>query len=126
MVIRDLDPWLPIGSPVDVELVIDVKHNIQVRVRVRETGRCESAAVEAPPPPRRPTRAAIDEVQRKIDELLPNFSGGHPAPGAAAAAGRAAGGGWGGGAGSGGGRRGTRATQGRAGGGGGGGASGGG
>jgi molecular chaperone DnaK len=77
MVIRDLDPWLPIGSPVDVELAIDVKHNIQVRVRVKEAGRCESAAIEAPPPPRRPTRAAIDEAQKKIDELLPNFSGGY-------------------------------------------------
>jgi molecular chaperone DnaK len=77
MVIRDLDPWLPIGSPVDVELSIDVKHNIQVRVLVKGTGRCEAAAIEAPPPPRRPTRAAIDEVQRKIDELLPSFSGGY-------------------------------------------------
>jgi len=77
MVIRDLDPWLPIGSPVDVELAIDVKHNIQVHVRVKESGRSESAAVEAPPPPRRPTRAAIDEAGKKIDELLPNFSGGY-------------------------------------------------
>jgi molecular chaperone DnaK len=77
MVIRDLDPWLPIGSPVEVELSIDVKHNIQVSVRVKETGRCEAAAIEAPPPPRRPTRAAIVEVQRKIDEQLPNFSGGY-------------------------------------------------
>jgi hypothetical protein len=77
MVIRDLDPWQPIGSPVDVELAIDVKHNIQVHVRVKESGRCESAAIEAPPPPRRPTRAAIDEAGKKIDELLPNFSGGY-------------------------------------------------
>ncbi|HEX5269493.1 MAG TPA: hypothetical protein VFW33_03350, partial [Gemmataceae bacterium] len=77
MVIRDLDPWLPIGSPVDVELAIDVKHNIEVRVRVKESGRCEAAAIEAPPPPRRPTRAAIDEVHKKIDELLPAFSGGY-------------------------------------------------
>src|SRR5262249_52875747 len=71
MVIRDLDPWLPIGSPVEVELAIDV------RVRVKESGRCEAATIEAPPPPRRPTRAAIDEVQQKIDELLPAFSGGY-------------------------------------------------
>ncbi len=77
MVIRDLDPWLPVGSPVEVELAIDVKHNIQVSVRVKEAGRCESAAIEAPPPPRRPTRAAIDEVRKKIDELLPDFSGGY-------------------------------------------------
>ncbi|HKI37912.1 MAG TPA: Hsp70 family protein [Gemmataceae bacterium] len=77
MVIRDLDPWLPFGSPVEVELSIDVKHNIQVRVRVKESGRCEAAAIEAPPPPRRPTQAAIDEAHKKIDELLPNFSGGY-------------------------------------------------
>ncbi len=77
MVIRDLDPWLPIGSPVEVELAIDVKHTIQVRVRVKDTGRCEAAAIEAPPAPRRPNRAAIDEVQKKIDELLPSFSGGY-------------------------------------------------
>ncbi len=77
MVIRDLDPWLPVGSPVEVELAIDVKHSIQVRIRVKETGRSETATIEAPPPPRRTSQAAIDEAQKKIDELLPNFSGGY-------------------------------------------------
>ncbi len=48
MVIRDLDPWLPLGSPVDVEISIDVKHNITVRVAVKEAGRSETASeVEA-------------------------------------------------------------------------------
>jgi molecular chaperone DnaK len=78
MVIDRLDPLLPVGSPVEVELAIDVKHNVQVRVAVRPGGdeeRCEMATIEAPPPPRRPTRAEIDEVQKKIDELLPMFSG---------------------------------------------------
>jgi molecular chaperone DnaK len=79
MVIDGLDPSLPVGSPVDVELAIDVTHNVTVRVLVRsldgETDRCETAAIEAPPPPRRPTRAEIDEVQRQINELLPRFSG---------------------------------------------------
>jgi molecular chaperone DnaK len=79
MVIRDLDPWLPLGSPVDVELVIDVKHNIQVRVSVKQSGRSETAEIEAVPSPSRPTRAAVDEAQKKIDELLPNFSGGYRA-----------------------------------------------
>jgi molecular chaperone DnaK len=79
MVIDGLDPSLPVGSPVDVELAIDVKHTVTVRVLVRSTeggaGRCEAATIEAAPPPRRPTRAEIDEVQRQIDELLPQFSG---------------------------------------------------
>jgi molecular chaperone DnaK len=85
MVIEALDPNLPIGSPVEVEFAIDVKHNIDVRVRVRVPARsagegdfyerCETASIEAPPPPRRPTRADIDAVQKQIDELLPQFSG---------------------------------------------------
>jgi hypothetical protein len=58
-----------------VEFDIDVKHNIQVRVRVREAGRCETACLSAPPPPRRPSRADIDGVCRQIDGLVPEFSG---------------------------------------------------
>ncbi|MGH7222845.1 MAG: Hsp70 family protein, partial [Gemmataceae bacterium] len=79
MAIEDLDPSLPIGSPVAVEFAIDVKHTIEVRVRVHQGGefgeRCETATLSAPPPPRRPTRADIDEVQKQIEELLPQFSG---------------------------------------------------
>src|SRR5439155_175692 len=37
--------------------------------------RLETARIEAPPPPSRPTRAEIDEVQRQIDELLAQFTG---------------------------------------------------
>ncbi len=79
MIVSDLDPLMPVGSPVEVELAVDVKHTIEVRVRVRQAGgreRTETAVIEAAPPPRRPTRADIDEVQRQIDELLPRFSGG--------------------------------------------------
>jgi len=79
MVIEDLDPGLPIGSPVEVEFTIDVKHNIEVRVRVRgrsgEPSRTETATIEAPPPSRRPTRADIEQVQKQIEELLPQLSG---------------------------------------------------
>jgi molecular chaperone DnaK len=77
MVIRDLDPWLPIGTPVEVELAIDVKHNIQLRVLVKGAQRCETATIEAPPPPSRPAQAEIDDVMRRIDALLPEFSGGY-------------------------------------------------
>ncbi len=79
MVIEDVDPRLPIGSPVEVELAIDVKHNIEVRVRVRGSDgrgeRTETATIEAPPPARRPTRAEIEQVQKQIDELLGQMSG---------------------------------------------------
>src|SRR5262249_3538248 len=75
MLINDLDPKLPVGSPVDVELSIDVKHNIEVKVLVREAGRCETAAIEAPPPPRRPTEGDIFDVQRELEQILPTFSG---------------------------------------------------
>jgi molecular chaperone DnaK len=79
MVIADLDPGLPIGSPVDVELNIDVKHAIEVCVLVREAGRSETAAIEGPPQARRPTREEIDDVQRRIDRVLPTFSGSYRA-----------------------------------------------
>jgi molecular chaperone DnaK len=79
MVIDNLDRSLPVGSPVDVNLGIDVKRNIEVKVIVRQGGergdRCETAAIEGPPPPRRPTRADIDEVMKQIGELLPQFTG---------------------------------------------------
>src|SRR5262249_42921875 len=39
----------------------------------------ETATIEAPPPPHRPTRAEIDEVQRQIDGLLGQFSGSYRA-----------------------------------------------
>jgi hypothetical protein len=83
MVIDNVDPELPVGSPVEVEFAIDVKHAITVRIRIPArsasegdaTERCETATIEAPPPPRRPTRAEIDEVQQHIEDLLPQFSG---------------------------------------------------
>jgi hypothetical protein len=79
MVIEDLDPTLPVGSPVEVEFAIDVKHAIEVRVRVRQGAgrgdRCETATIEAPPPPRRPTRAEIEDVHQQIEQLLSEFSG---------------------------------------------------
>jgi molecular chaperone DnaK len=75
MVIADLDPTMRVGTPVDVEVSIDVKHKITVEVVVRHSGRKETATIEAPPPPRRPTRAEVDEVRKQIDNLLGDFSG---------------------------------------------------
>ncbi len=75
MVIADVDPELPIGSAVDVEMRIDVKHTITVQVVVREAGRRETVTIEAPPPPRRPSRAEIDAVQKHIEVVLGEFSG---------------------------------------------------
>jgi molecular chaperone DnaK len=83
MVLEDLDPNLPVGSPVEVEFAIDVKHNIEVRVRVRQGDdrgeRCETARIETAAPPHRPTRAEIEEVRRGLDELLTVYSGGYRA-----------------------------------------------
>jgi molecular chaperone DnaK len=79
MVVSELDPSLPVGTPVEVELAIDARHAITVRVRVAQaaTGkeRTESATIEPPPPPSRPTRAEIEEVQNRIEELLGQYTG---------------------------------------------------
>ena len=78
MVLDNLDRSLPVGSPVEIELAIDVKHTIEVRIRVRQGDRTErtaTATVEPAPPAKRPTRAEIEDVQRRINELLPRFSG---------------------------------------------------
>ena len=77
MIVEGLDNGLPIGSPVDVELLIDVKHAIEVRVQVREVGRSESAIIEGPPSPVRPTRDEISEVVKQLERVLPQFSGGY-------------------------------------------------
>jgi molecular chaperone DnaK len=75
IVVADLDPGLPVGTPVEVEMHLDVKHTIQVKVVVREAGRTETVSIEAPPPPAPPTRREIDELCREIEAQLPEFSG---------------------------------------------------
>jgi hypothetical protein len=79
MVLQDLDPALPVGSPVDVEFQIDVKHNIRVSVKVRQGGgqevRAETVHIEAAPAPRRPTRAEVEEAERQVNALLVECSG---------------------------------------------------
>jgi molecular chaperone DnaK len=79
MVIEDLDPQLPIGTPVEVEFAIDVKHAITVQVRVRNEAlgqeRVESARIDPPPPPRCPTREEIEAVGQRIETVLAQLSG---------------------------------------------------
>ena len=79
MVIADLDRRLPVGSPVDVEFSIDVKHNIEVHVRVRDANRSESITLLGPPPPRPPIRADVEATAAAIEELLRHFAGSHRA-----------------------------------------------
>jgi molecular chaperone DnaK len=78
VVIDDLDPDLAVGSPVEVELAVDVKHVVTVSVRVHggDRGeRVEKATVAAAPPQRRPTRADLDEARRELDEALEALAG---------------------------------------------------
>jgi molecular chaperone DnaK len=76
LAIDDLDVTLPVGSPVEVELAIDVKHSIEVHVRVKAgEGRHVRALVEPPPPPSRPTREEIEEVLRQLDVALDALTG---------------------------------------------------
>ncbi len=78
LVIEDIDQALPAGTPVEVEFAIDTRHTIEVRVRIRSDAgaeRVETATIEPPPPPRRPTRAEIDEVHARLDGLLEQLTG---------------------------------------------------
>jgi hypothetical protein len=83
MTIADVDRRLPVGSPVDVEFAIDVKHNIEVCVRVRVVGnalrgvpgRCESITLQGPPAPLPPSRRQVEEAAAAVEELLQSFSG---------------------------------------------------
>jgi molecular chaperone DnaK len=83
LVIEDLDSDLPVGSPVEVDLTIDCKHAIEVRVRVRGGGdkgdRCETALLEPPPPPARPSRGDVEEIERDLQHVLEHLTGRHRA-----------------------------------------------
>jgi molecular chaperone DnaK len=78
VVIDDLDTDLPVGTPVEVELAVDVKHVVTVSVRVHggDRGeRVEKANVAAAPPQKRPTRTDLDEARRELDEALQSLAG---------------------------------------------------
>src|SRR5262249_4999261 len=75
MVIADVDRRLPAGSPVDVEFKIDVKHNIEVRVLVREARACATITLKGPPPPSVPTPLEVEAIRAAVEEMLEHFSG---------------------------------------------------
>ena len=76
MALDGLDRSLPVGSPVDVEFHIDVRHSVEVRVHVREANRSERVTLEGPPPPHVPSQQEIDEVRDRIEDLLHGLAGG--------------------------------------------------
>jgi molecular chaperone DnaK len=79
LVIDDIDSELPVGTPVEVELSVDVKHSVTVSVRVQagaDGERNVTATVAAASPQRRPTRADLEEVRQQLDEALAALAGG--------------------------------------------------
>jgi molecular chaperone DnaK len=89
MMIDQVDLSLPPGTPVEIELQIDVKHQIRVQVAVPSSGRgptqVVTATIVAPPPPSRPTRADLEAVYQEIREILGELRGGYRTRAAASA-----------------------------------------
>ncbi len=78
--IHGLDPLLPVGSPVEVTFSIDARHLIEVSVKVKSEHRLEheeTATIEPPPPPTRPTRQEIEEVMQELEGEIDQLSGRH-------------------------------------------------
>jgi hypothetical protein len=79
LTIEPVDVDLPVGSPVDVEFQIDVKHTIEVRVKLRRSATggesVTTAVITPPPPPGRPTLAELEEIRQEIERLVRDFSG---------------------------------------------------
>jgi molecular chaperone DnaK len=76
--IRGIDRTLPAGSPVEVTFTIDARHQIEVSVKVRSGSRLEreeSATIEPPPPPSRPTRQEIEEALRELEQEVGQLAG---------------------------------------------------
>jgi molecular chaperone DnaK len=79
LVIEQIDPNLPIGSPVEVELAIDGTHSIEVSVLIRDAHRRETARIEPAPAASRPRRVDVEEVQKQLDDALEQLTGRHRA-----------------------------------------------
>src|SRR5439155_11613378 len=75
IVVDELDPRLPVGCPVEVELQVEPDRAMMLRVLVRQAGRGEVVQLPAPPAPRRPTDSEVEHVVRRIERLLPEFGG---------------------------------------------------
>jgi len=77
LVIENLDRSLPIGSPVEVEFRIDTSHRIEVAIWLRSGSqeRRETATIEPPPPPSRPTPEEIEQLRDKLEQQLSGLAG---------------------------------------------------
>jgi molecular chaperone DnaK len=77
LVLENLDVSLPIGSPVEVEFRIDASHRIEVAISLRSGSgqRTETATIEPPPPPSRPTAEEIAQVMEQLERQLNELSG---------------------------------------------------
>jgi hypothetical protein len=75
VVVTELDPHMPAGSPVEVELQVEPDRAISVRVVVRQAGRSEVVQIPAPPLPCRPLPEEVERLRRRIEKLLPEFTG---------------------------------------------------
>jgi len=77
LVLEQLDTRLPVGSPVEVEFRIDAGHRIEVAVTLRagQTERTETATIEPPPPPSRPTPEEVAEVMAQLEEQVGTLAG---------------------------------------------------
>jgi molecular chaperone DnaK len=78
LIIEDLDPDLPVGTPVEVELAVDVKHTVTVSVRVQGGAagdRQQTATVAAAPSQSRPTQHDLDDALAQFDAALAGLAG---------------------------------------------------
>ncbi len=75
VVVGDLDPTLPVGVPVELELQVDAAHALRLKVTVRHAGRMETVTLAATPPPKLPTSQEIDTLRKEIETELTQFTG---------------------------------------------------
>jgi hypothetical protein len=75
ILVDEIDPRLPVGSAVDVEVQVEADRAMTLRVLVRQAGRGEVVQIPAPAAPGPPSPGQIAEVIRRIEALLSDFHG---------------------------------------------------